>query len=358
MSSLFFSAGLAALIAGVVTDLCVPPVERLARFLQALDQPDDRKQQTRAIPRLGGVALFVGLSVAAVGVVVMGWDRGPMAGRSELVALAIGTLMVGLLGVVDDLVGATVAKKFLVEICAAFLVVQSGWSFQVVSLPGLGYVHLGLWGDLVAVLWIVGVTNAINLLDGLDGLAGGVVAIMASGLAIYSALIGNALTAIGMGAMAGACLGFLRHNWAPAKIFMGDSGSLTLGFLLGSLSVFSSLKAPTAVAMLVPVLALGLPVMDTLVVMAVRFLGISRTSLVKRVAGMFQADRKHLHHKLEEFSSNRRRIVVLLYLASLLFCAMALLVAATHNALLGVALVVTELVAVLLLRNLRRMGES
>ncbi|MFN7960429.1 MAG: MraY family glycosyltransferase [Thermoanaerobaculia bacterium] len=356
MSSLLFSVLVAGTIAALVCDLLVPVVTRVAHFLQALDHPGERKSQALAIPRLGGVAIVGGCAVAGVGVVMMQWgDKGPLAGRSELVALAIGALMVFLVGVVDDLVGASVAKKFLVEIAAAFLLVRSGWTFEVLYVPGVGNVELGVLGNVVAVVWIVGVTNAINLIDGLDGLAGGVVAIIASGLALSAILQGSVLTAILLGAIGGASVGFLRHNWAPATIFMGDSGSLTLGYLLGALSVYSSLKTPAAVAILVPILALGLPVMDTLVVMVVRFLG-RRQSLPGRFLGMFRPDRQHLHHMLEGLFANRRRIVKLIYLAAALFCTMALLVATTHNAQLGLVLLGVQLLAVLVLRSLGRMS--
>ena len=140
-----------------------------------------------------------------------------------------------------------------------------------------------MWGAVVSLLWIVGVTNAINLIDGLDGLAGGVVAIIADSLLAYALLQGNLRTVILMAATAGACIGFLRHNWAPARIFMGDSGSLTLGFLLAAISVHSSLKAPAAVAILVPILALGVPVIDTLLVMGVRFLDRPKGRLARAV---------------------------------------------------------------------------
>ena len=178
------------------------------------------------------------------------------------------------------------------------------------SLPGLGDVELGIFGEVVSLLWIVGVTNAINLLDGLDGLAGGVVAIVATGLLVYAVdLQDNLLAMVLMAAIVGACVGFLRHNWAPARIFMGDSGSLTLGFLLAAMSVHSSLKAPAAVAILVPILALGLPVMDTLLVMLVRFLDRPHGPFVDRFLRMFHADRNHLHHVLEPFMARRARIV-------------------------------------------------
>lgn len=353
MNSTLLPALLAALIAGLMAHLLVPIVVRFARALEALDHPGGRKQQKQAIPRLGGLAIAAGLGLSTVGVTMMYWNQwGLSVPRSELVALAVGTLMVFLVGVVDDLQGAAAGMKLLVQVVAAYLVVHVGWSFQVIHLPGVGDVELGVAGALVSILWIVGVTNAINLIDGLDGLAGGVVAIIASGLLLYAILQRDPLTVVLMGAMTGACVGFLGHNWAPARIFMGDSGSLVLGFLLAVTTVHSSLKAPAAVAILVPILALGLPVIDTLVVMGVRFLDRPHSRLAERFLGMFHADRNHIHHKLELLGSHRGRVVIGIYATVFLFCLAALAVAVTHNSLLGLLLVAVEVAAVLALRRL------
>src|SRR5262249_45772064 len=152
--------------------------------------------------------------------------------------------------------------------------------------PYWGNVPLGLLGGLGTMLWIVGVTNAINLLDGLDGLAGGVAAIIATSLLVFGLIQANTLMVILTAAIVGACLGFLRHNWAPARIYMGDSGSLMLGFLLAVMSLHASIKGAATVAILVPLLALGLPVIDTLLVMAVRFVEKPQGSPVRRFARM------------------------------------------------------------------------
>jgi UDP-GlcNAc:undecaprenyl-phosphate GlcNAc-1-phosphate transferase len=155
-----------------------------------------------------------------------------------------------------------------------------------------------------------------------------------------------------MAAVAGSCLGFLRHNWEPARVFMGDSGSLMLGFLLAATAIHSSLKAPAAVAILVPILALGVPVMDTLLVMAVRFLDRPKSALTSRFLRMFHADRQHLHHLLAHFGGERRRIVAVIYGVVLSFCALALFVAATGETTLGVGLVVLEFSVILTMRQM------
>jgi len=169
----------------------------------------------------------------------------------------------------------------------------------------------------------------------------------------YATLQGSAGTVVLMAATAGACLGFLRHNWEPARIFMGDSGSLTLGFLLAAITVHSSLKAPAAVAILVPILALGVPVMDTLLVMAVRFLDRPKGPVTSRFLRMFHADRNHLHHLLAHFGGRRSSIVAAIYAMVVSFCAMALLVAVTGEVTLGVLLLALEFLIVL---GIRRMG--
>lgn len=343
----------AAFVAALATNLMVPPVTRLAVALRALDHPDERRMQASSVPRLGGVAIVLGLALGGGVVAVSQWGRlGTGAGRGEVVALALGTGIVFLVGVLDDLVGVSAAKKFLFQLLAAWLLVRVGWSFEVLRLPGLGAVDLGLFRGVVSLLWIVGVTNAINLIDGLDGLAGGVAAIISASFLAYAILQGNPGTVILMASLAGACIGFLRHNWEPARIFMGDSGSLTLGFLLAATAVHSSIKAPATVAILVPILALGVPVMDTLLVMAVRFLDRPKGPFTTRFLRMFRADRNHLHHILEHFGGKRSRIVAVIYTVVLSFCALALVVAVTGQTALGVALVILEFSVVLAMRRL------
>jgi UDP-GlcNAc:undecaprenyl-phosphate GlcNAc-1-phosphate transferase len=342
----------AAFVAALATHLMVPPVARLAVALRALDHPGGRKQQAGSVPRLGGVAIALGLVLGGSGAAVSLWGRlGAAVGRGELVALAFGTATVFLVGVVDDLVGVSAAKKLLFQLVAAWPLVHAGWAFEVMRLPLVGEVHLGLLGGVVSLLWMVGVTNAINLIDGLDGLAGGVVTIIAVSFLGYAMLQGNAGTVILMAAVAGSCIGFLRHNWEPARVFMGDSGSLMLGFLLAATAVHSSLKAP-AVAILVPILALGVPVMDTLLVMTVRFLDRPKSALTSRFLRMFHADRQHLHHLLAHFGGERRRIVALIYGVVLSFCALALFVAVTGETTLGVVLVILEFSVILTMRQM------
>ncbi len=344
----------AALVAAFSTHLMVPPVTRLAVFFRALDHPGERKLQTGAVPRLGGVAIVLGLALGGGGAAVSLWGRlGTAIGRNELLALAFGTGVVFFVGVVDDMVGVSCSRKFLFQLVAAWPLVHVGWSFEVLRLPLVGQIDLGPFAVPVSLLWIVGVTNAINLIDGLDGLASGVVTIIAVSFLGLAILQGNAGTVILMAGVAGACAGFLRHNWEPARIFMGDSGSLTLGFLLAATALHSSLKAPVAVAILVPILALGVPVMDTLLVMAVRFLERPKGALADRFLRMFHADRKHLHHLLAHFGGKRSRIVAVIYGVVLSFCALALVVAATGETTLGTALVVLEFSVIL---AMRRMG--
>ena len=266
--------------------------------------------------------------------------------------LFIGTALVFVIGLADDIVGLSCIQRFLVQCVAAAGVVYGGWSFGHLYVPPWGEVDLGLWGGPVTMVWIVGVTNAINLLDGLDGLAGGVAAIIATSLLIFAWIQENALTVVLMSAIVGACLGFLRYNWAPAKIYMGDSGSLTLGFLLAVMSLRASMKGAAAVAILVPILALGLPVIDTLLVMAVRFLEKPQGPLLRRFARVFQADRNHIHHLMARTAPGRKKIVLVIYLVAACFCAMALVVAVSRSAALGTALVVVEVLVVLLMRNL------
>lgn len=345
------TAILAASIAGLVTHLLVPVVSRIAVAVEAVDYPDERKLHAGAIPRLGGVAIAIGLGFGVAAVAFMMWeDWGFPLGRRAVVALTLGGALVFLAGLVDDLVGVSAWKKFLVELVAATLVAQV-WQFDVIGLPG-GEVELGMLSGAFTVLWIIGVTNAINLIDGLDGLASGVVAIISLSLLVYFLAYESPFAVVLTAGIAGACLGFLPHNWEPARIFMGDSGSLTFGYLLASLSVYTTLKSPAAVAILVPILALGVPVIDTVLVMLVRFLERPKGIFADRFLRMFHADRNHLHHLIETMAGNRRSVVRWVYAMVMGSCLMALLVALTKRSGLGLILLAVELAALVLVRQL------
>ena len=353
MHDALLGAVLAAIAAGVMTSLLVPFVVRLALALRAVDYPGGRRFHGVAVPRLGGLAIALGLLCGPGALALMKWQTWSVkVAKNDFVAVLIGCAIVFILGFVDDLVGVSIPMKLVAEVVAAIMVVGIGWSFTTVGLPGGTDLNLGSAGAVLTVVWIVGVTNAINLIDGLDGLAAGVVAIIAASMLVFSVLQANHFTIVLMGGLVGACLGFLRHNRAPAQIFMGDSGSLMLGFILAVASVHSSLKYSAAVAILVPILALGVPVMDTLLVMLVRFLEEPHGRTSNRVLRMFSADRNHLHHLMERHGASRRTVVGVIYLLVLFACGLAMVVGLTKDSGLGIALVLVEAVVILVIRSL------
>lgn len=326
---------------------------KFAVAVEALDYPGHRKVHVGPVPRLGGLAIGFGLVFGTGSVVFLMWDEwsSPIQ-RPSLVALGLGTGLIFLVGLVDDLVGVSAIKKLAMELIAAALVVNAGWKFQLLGYPG-GHLELSpLASVALTMLWIVAVTNAINLIDGLDGLASGVVAIIGSSFLVYSLAYDSPFAVAMAAGIVGCCIGFLPHNWEPARIFMGDAGSLTLGYLLGSLSVYTALKSPAAVAILVPILALGVPIIDTLLVMVLRFLERPKGIFFRRFLRIFHADRNHLHHLLESLVVSRRKVVRWIYAMVVASCVMALVVALTKRSGLGFILLAVELGAVALIRQL------
>lgn len=348
-----------ALIAGIIGSICsvllIRPVCTLSLSLGALDIPGGRKDHNKPTPRLGGVAIMAGIVIGTLCGALSGQGEHLIFGRfatRELVSLGAAVMLIFLLGLLDDLRSVSAPGKFAIQIIAAGALVSSGWQFEVLALPFVGTLELGPMAPLLSVLWIVGITNAINLIDGLDGLATGVSAIIGASFLALALAQGDTGTVVLASAMSGACLGFLHHNWFPARVFMGDSGSMTLGFLLATVSLHSSLKAPAAVAVLVPILALGLPTIDTLLVMVIRFLESPGHPVLSRLGRMFQADRRHLHHVLLHLAPRRSQIVLTIYAVVAVFCFMALTVALSRSGPLALALLGVEVTAIYTIRRI------
>jgi len=344
---------LAFVLAAVLVYLLTPSSRRLALHLGAVDLPEGRRAHGAPTPRLGGVALTLGAVVAVV--LVMPVFMVSSVSEISPVRVAVflsATALIFATGFVDDVRGLKPGQKFLAQLVAAGTVLAVGGAIEHLTLPFVGPVDLGPAGYLVSLLWIVGITNAVNLIDGLDGLAGGVSLIIAGSIAIISLLQGSQpATVLVAAALAGACLGFLPHNWTPASIFMGDSGSLTMGFTLAVLTHSSSIKSSTTVAILVPLLALGLPAIDTLLVMVFRFATGPQDSFTRRVGRMFKADRQHVHHLLLNVAPKRGTVVVLLYAIVSVFCAAALVASLTKNIPLGMALLLLEGGVIIVIRK-------
>jgi UDP-GlcNAc:undecaprenyl-phosphate/decaprenyl-phosphate GlcNAc-1-phosphate transferase len=342
-----------ALIAFVVSSAFIPLIRRVALAVRAVDYPGGRREQAEGIPRLGGVAVVFGLFVSQAVLAVLQWNawKADMS-AAEIVAVPLAFFIIFICGLLEDTVGLSPLVRVVLQAIAAIVVIRVGWCFGTIYIPFVGSLHFGILSCLISLLWIVGVTNAINLLDGLDGLAGGVVAIIAAGLLVFSLGNGDFVAAMIMGTIVGACLGFLRKNWAPAQIYLGDAGSLTFGFMLAVVSVHSSLKTSAVIAILIPILALGLPVIDTLLVMLFRFTQKSRGPLAQRAGRMFHADRSHLHHLMLRLGPSRSRIVIGIYAVAVIFCALALVAATYRNATLGFILIAFEILVIFAIRQL------
>jgi len=280
--------------------LLTPVVKTLALRVGAVAKPGDRSVHTHPTPHLGGLAIYV--AFAATVVLVSGW---PEAGT--LAILGCGFLVV-LLGALDDFHELSPQSKFLGQVVMASLLVGLGVRIHFITNPfGGGVLYLGDWSFPLSVIWVVAVMNVVNLSDGLDGLAAGISTIAALAALFVATRMGFETIVVLTAALAGSALGFLPHNFNPAKIFMGDAGAMFLGFVLAAVAMQGALKQTTAVALLVPTVALGLPIADTA-------LSIYRRIRAGRSIG--QADKGHLHHRLLALGLTQKQAVLLMWAVS------------------------------------------
>lgn len=286
----------AAIALGIVV-LLTPAVGGMARLLGVVDRPDERRLNRRPIPRLGGLAIFLGIIVPSLAFLDLSSET-----RGVLLGAAIATVV----GAVDDFRGLSPPVKLGGQLVAASIPPMFGVWIDHFTLPLLGVVDLPAWlGVPLSMLFIVAVMNMVNFLDGMDGLAAGVCGIAGATYAILALSLGKTDPAILSAIVAGACLGFLRHNFFPARIFMGDSGALSLGFILAAVSIQGLLKTASTVVLVLPLLVLAIPIIDTSFVVARR---------LKHNRPIYAADRGHLHHRFMNIGFSQRRAAVTMWL--------------------------------------------
>ena len=298
---------LSAIIAALVVLATTPLAARLARAVGAVDQPSDRRIHREPTPRLGGLAILAGFLVP-----VLYFLPADPAAR----ALIIGAVLICALGAVDDIWGLSPAVKLLGQVACAAVPVSAGLTIDHITLPFLGVGDLGPAQYPLTILWFVAIVNMINFSDGMDGLAAGITALGATTFAILAASLGRADPAIMAAALAGACAAFLVFNFNPAKVFMGDAGSMLLGFVIAGVSVSGVMKSAAAVAVLAPLIVLAIPILDTSFVIMKR---------LKHGLPVYNADRSHFHHRFFTIGRGQRKTVLALYAWCALMGAVALL---------------------------------
>jgi UDP-GlcNAc:undecaprenyl-phosphate GlcNAc-1-phosphate transferase len=334
VTSVYYGAFFLSLTA---TCLFVPVALWASRRWGALDMPDPRKVHTAPIPRWGGLAMFLGFlsSVAALCMfhprlqsllafrhrwTENGEVTGILSIKSQLVGILVGGSIVFVLGMMDDKKPLPAVTKLLMQIIAAYAAMMYGVRIAGMTLPGMGYVTFPIWlSQAVTLFWMLGFMNTINLVDGLDGLAAGVAVIAAGTFLMVCVLQGETkvvlfakqlkLAAVLSAALCGAAMGFLFFNFHPARIFMGDGGALFLGFILGAASVIGTLKITAVMAFVIPVLVIGLPVMDVAFAMFRR---------MRNGQGLFAPDKGHFHHRLLSRGWTQREVVFMAYIITLL----------------------------------------
>jgi len=286
-----------AIVALVIVVLLTPAVGGMARILGVVGREEPgRRPNARAVPRLGGIALFLGIFVPALAFLDLGRET-----RGLLLGAAVATTV----GAVDDFRGLRWWEKLGGQLAAAAIPAGFGIWVHRFTFPVIGIHELSPWiGVPVTVIWIVAIMNMVNFLDGLDGLAAGVCAISAGTFSVIALSLGKPQAAIATAIVLGGCLGFLRHNFYPARIFMGDSGALLLGFVLATISVQFLLKTAAIASLFFPLLVLAIPILDTSFVIAKR---------IKYRQPVFVGDLTHLHHRLLNIGFSERRAVAYIY---------------------------------------------
>ena len=302
----------AFITAFVVAFLLTPFVKKLAFKIGAVDIPkDDRRMHTKPTALAGGLAIFAGFIISAL--VFVHKDM-------AFWGILAGSVIIIVLGVFDDVYALSAKLKLGVQIVAAAIPVLCGVQVDMIKVPEFideyGYLDLKYFAIPLTIMWIVGVTNAVNLLDGLDGLACGVSSISALTLLCIALLVGEPVVAFATAALAGACFGFLPYNFNPAKLFMGDTGALFLGYMLSTLSVIGLFKGYAVISIAAPFLILGLPLFDTVTAMLRR---------AKNHKPIMSPDRGHLHHRLVDAGLSQKQAVGVIYTMCAVLCLIAVL---------------------------------
>lgn len=302
----------AFIVAFVVAFALTPFVKKLAFRIGAVDVPkDDRRMHTKPTALAGGLAIFAGFVVSAL--IFVHKD-------AAFWGILGGSVIIIVLGVFDDIYALSAKLKLLVQIAAAAIPVLCGVRVDIIKVPhfidAYGYLDLKYFSIPLTIIWIVGVTNAVNLLDGLDGLACGVSSISSLTLLCIALLVGEPTVAFATAALAGACFGFLPYNFNPAKLFMGDTGALFLGYMLATLSVVGLFKGYAVISIAAPFLILGMPLFDT------------ASAMLRRARDhrpIMSPDRGHLHHRLVDAGLSQKQAVGVIYVMCALLCLIAVL---------------------------------
>ncbi|MBP3231909.1 MraY family glycosyltransferase [Anaerovibrio sp.] len=332
----------ALLIALIVAFAVTPFVIILAGKTGALDAPDARKVHHKPIPRIGGIGIYLAFMAGVLS--VLDFDSLPEDVRTGVIGLLVSSTLIVLLGIVDDYKTLSAKVKLLGQIVAASVLVAFGVQIDFIADPFGDYFYLEYFAVPATIFWIVGLTNTVNLIDGLDGLAAGVATIASITILLVAIQNDFALVTILTAAIAGAAIGFLRYNFNPAKIFMGDTGSMFLGFMLAGISVIGAVKSAATIALIVPILALGVPIMDT------------SFAIIRRYRGgvpIFKPDKGHLHHRLLDMGFNQRQAVLLMYVISALLGFSAVLLNEVSG---GIAIAIVVCVVLLVFFGAKKLG--
>jgi UDP-GlcNAc:undecaprenyl-phosphate/decaprenyl-phosphate GlcNAc-1-phosphate transferase len=291
--------------------LLTPIVIAIAVKLKLYDRTDSRKVHSGQIARIGGTAIFISMILSVITAYLMSNSIGKNFRHISVkffAMLAAGAFVFAV-GLIDDIRPLKIWIKFLAQLTAAIIICAFGIRIEIIRVPDLFNVNFGLLSWPFTILWIVGITNAVNFIDGLDGLAAGISAIACATIAALSIYFEQSVLCVMMLALAGALTGFLFFNFNPARIFMGDCGSLFLGFIIASATVMCAAKSQALVGFALPLLALGIPIFDTLFIMVNRF---------GQRKAVFMPDTEHFHHRLLRLGLKQRQVAVLAYLITLL----------------------------------------
>ncbi len=335
---------LAFVLAALASALLTPIVRRYAMRVGAVSRPGGRNVNEQSVARLGGIAIALAFFVPLLTIFpAASTVAGSLRAESQrLIGLVLGGVLLGAVGVADDTRGVRALYKLAFQVLAACIAFWFGFRIEAIQIPSIATVSMGFFALPVTVIWIVGVVNAINLIDGLDGLAAGIAFFAALTNFVVAFVTDDVFVAAIMASMMGSILGFLFFNFNPARIFMGDSGSYFLGYVLGTTATVGvSQKTSTTVSILVPMLALGVPLFDTLFSVVRRFL---------ERRPIFSADRGHIHHRLLDMGLTHRRSVLILYGVSLVFTIAAVGVSLGRSWQVGAALCMASAVLIALVR--------